>query len=801
MLRYAGRIILTAVLGLYLLSGCTHKPAQEIKGPITAVPFTEVTLTDSFWAPRLKLNHDVTIPIAIHQSEITGRIKNFEVAGHLTKGTFSSLYPFDDSDVYKIIEGASYSLQSNPDPKLAAILDTLIYKISKAQEPDGYLYTNRTILGKKAHPWAGTERWVNDHVLSHELYNLGHLFEAAVAHYQATGKRTLLDVAIKAANLVDKDFGWNKLVTYPGHQEIEIGLVKLYRVTNDKRYLNLAKFFLDARYGGEEYNQANKKVTEQTEAVGHAVRACYMYSGMADVAALMGDSAYMHAIGKIWEDIVYRKVYITGGIGASGGNEGFAGPYNLPNMSAYCETCASIAFVLFNERLFLAHGDGKYIDVMEKTLYNALLSGISLSGDHFFYPNPLESFGQHSRSEWFGCACCPSNICRFIPSVPGYVYATSPSGLIVNLYIANKAKVKVDSSEVNIEQKTRYPWNGKVEISVDPVKSQEFTLFLRVPGWARNEAIPGDLYHFTNTDKEKIILSVNGRRMNLEERNGYAAITRKWKKGDKVTLVLPMPVRWVEANNKVVADKGKLALQRGPVMYCAEWPDNKNGHVLSLMFDPKNKVKASYNPDMLNGIDILSTHADLTWRDMQGNVQADSSREAGLIPYYSWCNRGPGEMMVWLPVEKSSAHPLPAPTIATLSKVTADKMTNALRAVNDQWVPDSSNDASVLYYHWWPDNNRWAWIQYDFSKPETVSSSKIYWFDDRPYGGCRIPDTWELQYLDKGSWKPVKAEMAYKTTRNTWDSMRFQPVNTTAMRLRVKLNKEYSSGVYEWAVK
>ena len=787
-----------AVFMAAIFAGCGKSYLPEIKGSITAVPFTEVTLTDSFWAPRLKLNHDVTIPIALHQSEITGRVKNFEVAGGLKKGTFSSIYPFDDSDVYKIIEGASYALQTTPDPKLEAYLDTLIYKISMAQEPDGYLYTNRTILGKHAHPWAGTERWVNDHILSHELYNLGHLFEAAVAHYQSTGKRSLLNVAIKAANLLVKDFGWDKLVTYPGHQEVEIGLVKLYRVTHDERYLKLAKFFLDARYGGEAYNQADKKVTEQTEAEGHAVRACYMYSGMADVAALMGDSAYMHAIDGIWEDIVNRKLYVTGGIGASAANEGFAGPYFLPNGSAYCETCASIAFILFNERLFLAHGNGKFIDVLEKTLYNAMLSGISLSGDHFFYPNPLESYGQHARSEWFGCACCPSNICRFIPSIPGYVYATAKSGLIVNLYVANKAKVQVDSSEVDVEQQTRYPWNGKVEISINPKKPGDFALFLRLPGWARNEAVPGGLYRFTGEDKSRIRLSVNGRSIRVQEKNGYAVIERKWKPGDKVSLELPMPVRWVYADDRVAADKGKLALQRGPIVYCAEWPDNKDGHVLGLLFNKNDKVSAAYLPNLLDGVEKVSTTAGLTHKVSGGQVSEDAMQEAGLVPYYSWCNRGPGEMMVWLPVTTESTHPLPAPTIASESKVTANKMTRALMAVNDQWVPDSSNDPSVLYYHWWPDSNKWAWIQYDFKTPETVSSSGVYWFADGPYGGCRIPDTWEINYLENGQWKPVKPETPYKTTKSAWDRIRFKPVHTSALRLRVKLNKHFSSGVYEW---
>ena len=452
---------------------------------INPVPFTSVKVTDNFWAPRIKTNHDVTIPIAIQKCRETGRIKNFQIAAKLEKGAFCSKYPFDDSDVYKIIEGASYSLQTFPDTKLSLTLDTLIYYISLAQEPDGYLYTNRTIDSMHMHEWVGKKRWEKDPELSHELYNMGHLYEAAVAHFQATGKRTLLNVAIKNADLVYKDFVMGGLKYYPGHQVIEMGLVKLYRITNDKRYLILAKYFLDIRKGGDEYNQAHKPVIEQDKIVGHAVRATYMYSGMADVAALTGDKAYNNAILKIWNDLLETKFYITGGIGSGGDNEGFGESYYLPNMTAYCETCASIGNVLWNYRMFLLTGESKYYDVLERTLYNALLSGVSLSGDRFFYPNPLESHGQHERSPWFGCACCPSNICRFLPSIPGFIYSTDNRSVFVNLYVQNEAEIDLAGSKTMISQKTGYPWNGKIEISVTPVPKSVFGITFRIPGWAR----------------------------------------------------------------------------------------------------------------------------------------------------------------------------------------------------------------------------------------------------------------------------------------------------------------------------
>src|SRR5512133_1154162 len=458
--------VIPAIIGVvFLIPGCIKKPSTGADYPIQPVPFTAVKLTDNFWAPRIKKNATVTIPIAFGYCESTGRVRNFEIAAGLDTGKFQTIYPFDDSDVFKIIEGASYSLQTYPDSKLDAYLDTLIYKIGLAQEPDGYLYTNRTIAdmhgGKGLHEWASKNRWELDSILSHELYNLGHLYEAAVAHYQATGKRTLLDIALKSADLVVQDFGPDTLKVWPGHQVIEMGLVKLYRVTGARKYLDLANIFLDYRgTGGQQYNQAQIKPVNQREAVGHSVRATYMYSGMADIAAIDHDTAYLNAITRIWEDLTYRKMYITGGIGASGGNEGFAGPYILPNMSAYCETCASIGDIFTNERLFLLHGDSEYIDILEKTLYNSMLSGVSFSADRFFYPNPLESSGQNERQAWFGCACCPSNVARFVPAIPGYVYAQSGKDIYVNLYISNDAKIALGDNLVNISQKANFPWDG-----------------------------------------------------------------------------------------------------------------------------------------------------------------------------------------------------------------------------------------------------------------------------------------------------------------------------------------------------
>jgi DUF1680 family protein len=668
------KVVFTIAGVVLLIPGCAKKSSSGEDYPIQPVPFTSVKLTDNFWAPRIKRNASITIPIAFGYCESTGRVKNFEIAGGLDTGKFQTIYPFDDSDVFKIIEGASYSLQTYPDPKLEAYLDTLIYKIGLAQEDDGYLYTNRTIAemhgGKGLHEWASKNRWELDSILSHELYNIGHLYEAAVAHYQATGKRTLLNIALKSADLVNKDFGFDRVKVYPGHQVIEMGLVKLYRVTGEKKYLDLARFFLDIRGPkGDQYNQAHKKVVDQSEAVGHSVRATYMYSGMADIAAIEKDEAYLNAITKIWEDIVYGKIYLTGGIGATGGNEGFADPFVLPNMSAYCETCASIGDIFFNHRLFLLHGQVKYIDVLEKTLYNSMLSGVSLSADRFFYPNPLESNGQHERNAWFGCACCPSNIARFVPAIPGYVYAVTDKELYVNLFISNNADITLGKRKVNISQKANFPWDGKVEITVNPETRGKFDLKIRFPGWALNEALPGGLYKFTDQNNETIKLSVNGEDSKIALVDGYGVISRKWESGDKVEVDFPMPVRTVIADKRVKEDTDKIAVQRGPVIYCAEWPDNNTGNVLNYLINKDAAFTTEFIPSLLEGTQVIKTSGFQTKRTLDGKAEMLNEEPVTLIPYALWNNRGAGQMMVWIPTSSQATRPLPAPTIANRSEV------------------------------------------------------------------------------------------------------------------------------------
>lgn len=629
------------------------------------VPFTDVHFTDNFWLPRIETIRNVTVPFAFRKCEETHRIDNFAVAAGIKEGKFNSPYPFDDSDVYKIMEGASYLLAVKEDNGLDAYMDSLISLIGAAQEPDGYLYTTRTIGGSSIHPWAGKKRWENERDNSHELYNVGHMYEAAVAHYQATGKRDFLDIAIKSADLLCNTFGpeEGKLTVAPGHQEVEIGLVKLYRATGDRRYLDLSKFFLDARGKYDKYDrnskdqfrsgaywQDHKAVIDQDEAVGHAVRAAYMYSAMTDVAALRNEQTYRVAVDNLWDNVTGKKMYITGGIGSTRHGEAFGKNYELPNSTAYCETCASIANCMWNLRMFMLHGDAKYIDVLERSLYNAVLSGISLDGKEFFYPNVLSCDENGAeRSEWFNCSCCPSNLSRFIPSIPGYVYATSDAGVYVNLYGANQAGITLGNGKrIDMSQKTSYPWEGNIELTVTPESKQEFSIMLRIPGWVDNRPVPSDLYTYMNADEKKIVIKINGEVQNAPIEKGYAVLARKWEPGDVIQLTLPMEVHKNKANDKVEADINHLSVERGPIVYCAEFADN-NGAVLNYVLKSGDEFAVSPAPALFDGVNLLKGHVDRVVADKNYEVIKSVKDSLTLIPYYARSHRGNGEMTVWFP--------------------------------------------------------------------------------------------------------------------------------------------------------
>jgi DUF1680 family protein len=778
--------------------------------PIRPVRFTDVHVTDEFWAPRIELNRTVSIPTAFDQCERTGRIENFIRAAQVLQGLdlkdkHAPPFPFDDTDPYKVLEGASYAITVKPDPKLDAYLDRVIATIAAAQEPDGYLYTTRTIDPQHPHEWAGKERWTSEEVLSHELYNAGHLYEAAVAHYQATGKRSLLDIAIKNADLLVRTFGPGKRKIYPGHQIAEMGLVKLYRVTGKKEYLDLAKFLLDSRGGGDPYNQADIPVVQQTFAEGHAVRATYMYSGMADVAAMTGDQTYIHALDRIWENVVDKKIYVTGGIGALGEGEAFGADYELPNMTAYNETCAAVGNVYWNQRMFLLQGDSKYVDILERTLYNGLISGVSLDGKTYFYPNRLESNGQHSRSPWFGVACCPGNITRFMPSILGYVYAEKNDTLFVNLFLSNAAKVTLGSGQkLDIKQETRYPWSGEIKIAIDPEAAGTFTVKARVPGWARNQAMPGDLYTFADARDAAARIRLNGNEIPVTLESGYTKIRREWHKGDVIKLDLPMNIRRVRANSKVAADRDRIALQRGPIVYAAEWVDSPDQRARNILLSDGQPLKSDWKPNLLKGVETIEGRVTAFRYDAAHKLQRKQEAFTA-IPFYAWANRGPGQMEVWIANRESAVHPTPYPSIASQAKVSTSGSTMAENGVRDpklvadQEEPTSSSDATS-FYDWLPKRGTQEWIQYDFTKPTAVSSVDVYWFQEPGNRPIKVPASWRLLYRDGSAWKPVETPGSYGTALDRYNHVTFRAVTTSGLRLELQLQPDKSAGISEWKV-
>ncbi len=677
------------LLSLLVMAGiASNLLAQTLGGyPITQIPFTAVKITpNTFWGDRVKAARDVTVPLALKKCETEGRIDNFIKAAHPSADyDISSFmgFPFDDTDVYKTIEGASYLLNTGDMPGMKEYIDSIINIIGAAQEPDGYLYTARTINPAKPHKWAGKTRWSEEEVLSHELYNLGHMIEAACAHYQATGSTKFLDIARRYADCVIKEVGPEpgQATVVPGHQIAEMALARLSVLLSKnltpaasdstgiqaaQQYLEQAKYFLD--YRGKTkihdiYTQSDKPILEQKEAWGHAVRAGYQYAGMADVAALTGDSAYINAIDTIWNNIVGCKYYLTGGVGARHQGEAFGANYELPNLTAYNETCAAIAQVYFNHRMFLLHGDAKYIDCLERTLYNGVIAGMSVDGGKFFYPNPLASDGQYkfnadgttTRQPWFGCACCPSNLSRFIPSLPGYLYATKDNNIYVNLYAANTTTFNLDGQDITLEETTQYPWNGDISIKVTPNKAREFNLMLRIPGWLRNQVVPSNLYHYCDGKQLSYRITVNGKKVSSELLDGYFTIARSWKKGDIVQIHFDMQPRVVAAHENVLDDKGKVAVERGPIVYCAEAADNKDFNIHHIIINQQPQISDIPDYSIRNTesagapftVTALSTDAQEAFFTPDGKMQLRDVKVT-LIPYYAWNHRGANIMDVWM---------------------------------------------------------------------------------------------------------------------------------------------------------
>ncbi len=811
------KTIINLIILLTLASEVYAKKAQ-MDYPIKPVPFTDVQFTDSFWQPRIETNRVTTIPLALKKTKpaVTyldaARHKNLKLKNAPKVGPSR----FISSDLYKVIEAASYSLQSCRDPKLEKQLDDIIEIIEGAQTTDGYLYIAH-ILGIND-GGMGTGRY--DFVLhSHELYNVGHLYEAAVAYFQATGKRKLLDVAIKSAKHINEVFfvgNKNKppINQAPGHQEIEIGLVKLYRATGNKLFLNMSKKFLDIRgvtfkFDGDgtmndSYAQQHKPVTEQKEPVGHAVRAVYMYSAMADIAALTGEKSYIKAIDTIWKNIVNKKMSLTGGLGVNSRTESFGDDYDLPNLKVYNETCAAIANMFLNHRMFLLHGDAKYFDVFERVMFNGFLAGVNIKGNKFFYTNPLEADGKYifnhgkkGRSEWFGCACCPVNIARTMAQLSGYMYACDDNNLFVCLYGQSKAKIQLLETEVEVVQTTDYPWDGKIKVTVNPEISAKFSLNFRIPGWSQNKPVPGNLYTITCEAgaSHNVNFILNNKIINPEIKNGFAVINREWKKGDVVLIDIPMPVKKIKSHPKIKYNKNKIAFERGPIIYCAEEIDNKVKTQL-IYLPKKTELKPITKKDAFGKVTALTgnAHAFIDGKDKEIKFIA--------IPYFAWQHRGNDSMCVWLADNKKDAKKV---SIAEAKKEALGKVSASYFCPNDppssildEYEPENSRDGHVSRCTFWPHKGTEEWLQINFPKKRKVAIVSVYWFDDTPSGGCKVPESWELEYKEDDKWEkfPVYVTDNYRDFKNQYNVVHAgKDFETDVLRIKIKLQKDFSSGI------
>lgn len=767
-------------LAMLPLLGLAHdSPLQQ---PLTAVPFSAVNIEDAFWSPRIKVNREVTLEANLHQCEITHRIRNFAVAAGLEPGKHEGAR-YNDSDVYKVLEGAAYSLKQWRDPKLEERIDRIIDLIAAAQQPDGYINTYFTLVKPN-------DRW-KDLAHGHEMYCGGHLIEAAIAYHQATGKRKLLDVAIRFADHIDSVFGPRKRPEPCGHQEIELALVKLHHATGEKRYLHLAKFFLDTRGDAStgrklfgEYAQDHMPVRQMREVVGHAVRAMYMYCAMADVAGAVQDAELMHAIKAIWHDVVDRKMYLTGGIGPSASNEGFTVPFDLPNDTAYAETCAAIGMALWNHRMFLMTGEGRYVDILEREVYNGMLSGVSLSGDRFFYVNPLASKGAHHRVPWFDCSCCPTNIVRYLPGMGERVYAVKGNAIWTLLYMGNEAALTLPSGTVKIKQTTRYPWDGDITITLHPEKdAMPFDLYLRLPGWLTLPATISGPDGMTRSQVEK----------------GYVRLHHAWKPGDQVRLHLPMPIVRVHADPRVKANEGRVALMRGPMVYCLEGADHPSGKVRNILLPREMPLLASFDAEMLQGVVKITGQTLAVTTSNTGSHQIQPVPLTA-IPYAYWDNRTPGEMVVWLP-EKAALAEASSDT-GTMSRGVLFQASHCyqgdtLAGLNETNAPAHSNDHDMTRMTWWDRRGSKEWLSWKLPEEQEVSQVRVYWFDDTGRGQCRLPARWSLSYKEGDAWKPVTLapDSQFEIARDRYCVVRFVAVKAREFRLDVELQTGFSGGV------
>ncbi len=758
-MRRAGSILVVLFIAGASFAIVAQNSPPKADYTVAAVPLTRVDITDSFWAPKQEVNRTVSIQHCILKSEERG--------GTTIGGG--------------ILEGAGYMIAKRRDPPFEEYIKK---RVDATVERSARTGANPAQAARGGGPSP----------------------EAAVAYYEATGDRRLLDLSLRAADAADAVYGPGKQGYISGHEGQKIGLIRLFRFTGDEKYWRLAKFFLDIRgraeyqqqsaseYPGErEYNQNHKPVLEQTEAVGHCVRAMYLYIPLTDIAALTGQPEYAKADDTLWQDVVSHKMYVTGGIGSIRQQEKFGAPYELPNVSSWHETCASYGNVVWNHRLFLLHKDAKYIDTMERILYNGFLDGVSLKGDRFFYQNVLMSYGNYERFDWINVPCCPPNVVRLMASIGSYIYAQTGSEIYVNLFVGSRADVKLADNDVKISQETRYPWEGKIRVTIDPQHAGRFAVLVRIPEWARNTPLPSDLYRYMDASNEKPTLSVNGASTAIQPANGYVRLDRTWKAGDVIELNLPMPVRKVLAHERVLDDKGRVALERGPLVYCVEWPDN-GGSALNVVIPDKAVLKGEYRPNLLNGTEVITGRVQALVRGSDGVSTKTVPHDLVAIPFFEWANRGMGEMTVWIArnAETARIKPVPPAPIARVESFGqiekawtgyADQ-NDDIGAVYDGVDPLNSADESHLYYRLRPPEGKPAWIEYDFKAPAQVSSAKVYFADDRRF--CRLPASWRILYKDGETWKPVENAAPYKVDKDKFNEAAFKPVRTTAVRIEVE---------------
>jgi uncharacterized protein len=726
-------------------------PTSPSDYPAAAVPLTQVEIRDEFWAPRIEANRTVSI-------------------WHC----FEHLHDDGDFNLSKLIEGAAYILAKQPDPRLQSYTEERIAKLLAAME------------ARIADP-------------TRAVHVSGHFLEAAAAWQRVTGQRKMLDAALRDFDSIATVYGPGKQVYISGHEGQKIGLVALYRATGDPKYWQLAKFFLDQRgrddypRSGEyaldrTYAQDHEPVVRQAEAVGHCVRATFLYIALADIAALTGAPEYARALRSIWEDAAYRKMYVTGGIGSIRFHEQFGAPYELPNLSGWNETCAAYGNVAWNHRMFLLHEDAEYIDVMERVLYNTFAAGVSLKGDRFFYQNPLKSFGNYERFEWIDTPCCPPNVVRLMASLGSYIYAVSPRAIYVNLFVAGSAMV----DGVKLTQETRYPRDGDVTIQVDPGQTRSFTVAVRIPGWAQNQVVRG-LDEFIDDPSPRPTISVNDRAVRMEPQRGYILVDREWRNGDRIELHLPMPIRQVRANSFSKEDRDRVALQRGPLVYCVEWVDNE-GHALNIMLPPGTALKTESEPELFGGVETITG---------RGVILGQGVRQFTAVPYHAWNNRGMGEMQVWIGRGTLQAWVAPAPPSPIVHATASGELKKIVTGYNDQnddlsavydgAEPISSADESSLYFRMRPAAGEPAWIEYELRRPTGISTAQVYFFDDRRF--CRLPAAWRILYKEGEQWKPVANRAAYTVQKDQFNITHFDPVLTAAIRLEIEpRNIEYKSG-------